>query len=181
MNNQAVTCKISSNFADGALATHRAIPASKIYFFLNGTATLRRGRISVTPNVCDEEVGISPANDSPDLNRRLRCPRASKHSQPLASLQSSQHAAASKKKKLLLLSQLSKRLLTTSTNTTFAGRSFCIAPQNPNGQTSLSAPSFSDIDTFAPSRARAGRSHVRMTARRLQGRDHDFRLKVTSC
>lgn len=115
---------------DASFATHRDIDTLKIYFFVNGTATLQAGYISVTPKVCEEGVGISPTNDSPDKNRRPRCPRASKHSQPSASSQLSQHAAASKKKKLLLLSRFSKSQSTTSTNI-FAGRAFRTAPQNP--------------------------------------------------
>jgi hypothetical protein len=81
---------------------------------------------------------------------------------------------------LLLLSQSKQRLLTTSSNTTFAGRSFCIAPQNPLGliaQPARSTVNFSNIDTFAPKRACAARSYARMTGRK----DHGFRTKVTPC
>lgn len=170
----------SSCGRDVSFAVHRALATSKIYFFTNGTATLQAGYISVTPNVCEEGVGISPANDSSDQNRRLRCPRASKHSQPLASLQSSQHAAASKKKKLLSLSQLLLSQHTTSTKTTFAGRAFRIAPQNLTGltaQTARAAPLIFKSDTRPVARARATRSHARMPERGM----HDFRSKVTPC
>ena len=170
----------SSCGADDAIATHRVRDTSKIYFFANGTATLREGYISVTRNVCDEGVGISLINDSPYQNRRLRCPRASKHSQPSASSQSSQHAAASKKKKLLSLSQLLLNQHTTNTKTTFAGRAFRIAPQNPTGltaQPARAAHSIFNSDTRLVTRARATRSHARVSERGM----HDIRSKVTPC
>lgn len=165
MKNQLVKRKNADFRIDGALATLRAIRASGIYFFPNTTATLRLGYISVTPNVCDEGVGISPTNDSPDQNRRLRCPRASKHSQRSASSQSSQHAAASKKKKLLLFSQLKLKQHTASTKTTFAGRALRIAPQNSIGPTALLAHAATLIpvsDILALIRACATRSPARM-------------------
>ena len=165
---------------DVSITFHRARDTSKKYFFANGTASLQGGYISVTPNVCEEGVGISLANDSPDQNRRLRCPRASKHSQPSASSQSSQHVAASKKKKLLLLSQLSKSQPTTNTNIIFAGRASRFAPQNSIGLSAQSARAailFPDSDAFPLIRARAARSYVRMA----RGMHHGFRTEVTPC
>lgn len=165
---------------DVSIAIHRALATLKIYFFANGTATLRGGYISVTPNVCEEGVGISPANDSSDQNRRLRCPRTSKQSPSSASLQSSLPAAASKKKKLLLLSQLLLSQCTTSTNTIFAGRTSRFAPQNLPGLSALiacAAPQFPDIVASSQPRARAIFAHAR-----LEGcADYSFRPEVTPC
>ena len=177
---QYVGSNSSSCGRDVSFAVHRALATSKIYFFANGTASLQAGYISVTPNVCEEGVGISPTNDSSDQNRRLRCPRASKHSQPLASLQSSQHAAASKKKKLLLLSQLLQSQCTTSTKTTFAGRASRFAPQNPIDLAALFACAdtpFPDSDVFPRRRARASCSHARMSGRVYYG----LCTRVTPC
>jgi len=165
---------------DDAITILRSPDTLKICFFANGTATLREGYISVTPKVCEEGVGISPTNDSSDQNRRLRCPRTSKQSPSSASLQSSQLAAASKKKKLLLLSQWLQSQPTTSSNTTFAGRAFCFAPQNLTGLTALPAHAaslFPDSDASAQIRARAACSRARMVRRT----HHGFHTKVTPC
>lgn len=179
MKTQNVGPQGSSCGADDAFATHRATDTLKIYFFANGTATLQPGYISVTPNVCEEGVGISPINDSSDQNRRLRCPRASKQSPSSASLQSSQLAAASKKKKLLLLSQLLQSQATTSTNI-FAGRASRYAPQNPSGQTASTRPVaeslFSKLD-LTSKRARASSWRLRYG----WGSPKDVRAKVSTC
>lgn len=119
-------------------ATLCADPTPGQYFFEQGTDSLQRGYVSVTPIVCESGMGINLVSDSWNKDRRLRCPRASKHSQPSASWPSSQHVAASKKKKLLLLSRSSKSRPTASSKT-FAGRASCCAPQNPGRPAAIDA------------------------------------------
>lgn len=148
MRTQHVAAKSLCCGGIDAIATLPETSVGQQYFFSNGTVSLQEGYVSVTPIVCEKRGGIIPFFDSSDQNRRPRCPRASKHSQPLASLQSSQLAAAlPKTRKLLLLSRFKKSRPTTSSKI-FAGRASCYAPQNPF--------SFPDNSTDQPANARIG-------------------------
>lgn len=183
---QHVGVQCSGSGRDDAKATLLHVAARGIYFFLNRKATLQQGYVSVTPNVCDEGGGINPFIDSLDLNRRLRCPKASKHSQHLPSLQSSQHVVALlKTKKLLSLSQLSKSQLTTSTKI-LAGRASRYAPQYPLGLTAAferSAKSFPNLEVAETGQFGAGfwRAIARAVNAGVGNATSRFFTQVTTC
>jgi hypothetical protein len=81
---------------------------------------------------------------------------------------------------LLLLSQSKQKRLTTSTNTSFAGRALRIAPQNPTGPTAQPAHAATQIptsDASFPLHARV----TRLRAQVVSGRRRSIRAKVTPC
>jgi len=123
----AIPC--ASRLNCDAIPSQRSKRAVSQCFFAEKKGSLHRGCVSVTHIPCGGRTGESSGSRPLELNRRLRCPRASKHSLHLASLQSSQLAAASKKKKLLLLSRLPPSLLPTNSKIS-AGRAVPAAPQS---------------------------------------------------
>ena len=118
-----------ANFGrNDAIASQRHDADAERYFFSRKKGTLQRGRVSVTHYLCATYRHSDVSDGAWDLNRRLRCPRASRQSSHSVSLPSSQLAVASRKKKLLLLSRSKQSRFPTNSKLS-AGRAVSAAPQ----------------------------------------------------